>query len=246
MALALTPPAAVSRSACYSAASHADFDTSAALPPRIPVLDGLRGIAILLVMVYHFWFYGFAFGRQTILERMYSHTAGVGWIGVDLFFVLSGFLITGILYDSRNDPHYYRVFYARRTIRIFPLYYAFLALFCGIVPMALGFLHHPEVAPSHDSTTAKLFVWSYTLNWYEGFKGFSIVSASLQHFWSLSIEEQFYLAWPFLVLTLTRRRLLSLCGVLVLLAFVLRAVLLRLQLTDAAYAWTFCRTDSLA
>src|SRR5882672_432030 len=76
---------------------------------RVPVLDGLRGIAILLVMVFHFWSYGVVFGG-TLWDRVYSRAAGVGWAGVDLFFVLSGFLITGILYDSRNDAHYYRVF----------------------------------------------------------------------------------------------------------------------------------------
>lgn len=225
--------------------SHGVSNAEAALPARIPVLDGLRGVAILSVMAYHFWFYGTVFGH-TIWERVYSHAAAVGWIGVDLFFVLSGFLITGILYDSRHDPHYYRVFYARRTVRIFPLYYAFLTLFCVIVPMALGLFHRPELAPIHDSTAVKLFVWSYTLNWYEGFKGFSVVSASLQHFWSLSIEEQFYLAWPFLVVTLSRRRLMGLCAALMILGFFLRIVLFRLHLPDAAYTWTFCRTDSLA
>lgn len=219
--------------------------TEVALGSRIPVLDGLRGIAILAVMAFHFCMFGTSAGNS-VWERLYSNATSVGWAGVDLFFVLSGFLITGILYDSRSDPHYYRVFYARRTVRIFPIYYAFLTLFCGIIPFALRLFHHPELAPSLDTTTTKLFVWSYTLNWYEGFKGFPIISASLQHFWSLSIEEQFYLAWPFLVLTLTRRRLMGLCSGLMVLAFVLRVVLLRLQLPDAAYAWTFCRTDSLA
>ena len=196
-------------------------------------------------MVFHFREFGVVSG-SSLWERLYSNAANVGWVGVDLFFVLSGFLITGILYDSRDDPHYYRVFYARRTVRIFPLYYAALALFFGIIPFTLGLLHHPELAPSYDTTTTKLFAWTYTLNWLIGLKRFHVVSASLQHFWSLCIEEQFYLAWPFLVLTLTRRRLMGLCSGLVVLAFVLRVVLLRFQLPDAAYVWTFSRTDSLA
>jgi peptidoglycan/LPS O-acetylase OafA/YrhL len=112
--------------------------------------------------------------------------------------------------------------------------------------MVLTLFHHPEFSPINGSATAKLFAFSYALNWYEGFKGFSIVSASLRHFWSLCIEEQFYLAWPFLVLILARRRLMALCGVLILLAFVLRIFAYRLQLPDAAYTWTFCRMDSLA
>jgi peptidoglycan/LPS O-acetylase OafA/YrhL len=239
------PPAVVSLTRPSTDVRLAAPAAVVALGGRIPVLDGLRGIAILLVMVYHVWLFGTAFG-QTRWERLYAHAAGVGWVGVDLFFVLSGFLITGILYDSRHNPHYYRVFYARRTVRIFPLYYAFLALFCGIVPFVLRLLHHPEFAPSYDTTTVKLFVWSYTLNWYEGLKGFSIVSRSLMHFWSLSVEEQFYFVWPFLVLTLTRRRLMGFCWGLIALAFAFRVALLRLELPDAAYVWTFSRADSLA
>jgi len=181
MATGLMPQSPVPLPACSPTDAQAAPKPEVAVSARVPVLDGLRGIAILLVMVFHFWSYGVVFGG-TLWDRVYSRAAGVGWAGVDLFFVLSGFLITGILYDSRNDAHYYRVFYGRRTVRIFPLYYAFLALFCGIVPMALGFIHHPELAPIHDSTTAKVLAGTYTLNWYEGLKGFNIVSASLRHF----------------------------------------------------------------
>ena len=216
-----------------------------ALGGRIPVLDGLRGIAILLVMIFHFWHIGVTTG-PALWERFYANAANVGWAGVDLFFVLSGFLITGILYDSRDDPHYYRVFYARRTVRIFPLYYGFLVLFYGIVPFTLGLLHRSQYSPIYDTTITKLFAWTYSLNWLIGLKGMHAASVSIQHFWSLAIEEQFYLAWPFLVLTLPRRRLMGLCSGLVGLAFVLRVVLLRLQLPDAAYTWTFSRTDALA
>jgi peptidoglycan/LPS O-acetylase OafA/YrhL len=212
---------------------------------RIPVLDGIRGIAILFVMIFHFWHFGVTSG-PALWERVYANTAGVGWAGVDLFFVLSGFLITGILYDSRNDPHYFRVFYARRTVRIFPLYYGFLLFFCGIFPFAMAVLHHPQFAPSYDTATTKLFAWTYSLNWLIGLKGFRVASVSIQHFWSLAIEEQFYLVWPFLVLTLPRRRLMSICAGLVGFAFVLRVALLRVQLPDAAYTWTFARTDALA
>src|ERR1700688_4074864 len=139
MASGLTPHAPVSLPSSPTDISHAVLKTEVAFPARIPVLDGLRGIAILFVMVYHFWFYGVASGHA-LWERVYSHAAALGWVGVDLFFVLSGFLITGILYDSRDDPHYYRVFYARRTVRIFPLFFGFLASFFGFVQMALGAL----------------------------------------------------------------------------------------------------------
>jgi peptidoglycan/LPS O-acetylase OafA/YrhL len=117
---------------------------------RMPVLDGVRGVAILMVMMFHFWLFGTVPGA-TLWERVYSRVAGTGWIGVDLFFVLSGFLITGILYDSRGGRHYYRVFYARRTVRIFPLYYASLALFFWVIPFVLTRLHHGEFSDTHSS-----------------------------------------------------------------------------------------------
>ena len=212
---------------------------------RIPVLDGLRGIAVLMVMVFHFW--GYLTETGTMLwERVYSTAAGMGWAGVDLFFVLSGFLITGILYDSRSDPHYYQVFYARRIVRIFPLYYASLALFFWVMPFILRLLHHQELSVTHDSALARLFAWSYLLNWYEGLKQFSVMPLPLQHFWSLAIEEQFYLVWPFLVLTLARRRLMALCGGLMALAFALRVLMYWIHIPTAAYTLTFCRADALA
>ncbi|MGA2909783.1 MAG: acyltransferase [Terracidiphilus sp.] len=212
---------------------------------RIPVLDGIRGIAILLVMTFHFWIVGI-WGGTLPWERVYGDVAGMGWIGVDLFFVLSGFLITGILHDSRESPHYFRVFYGRRTVRIFPLYYAALAIFFLIGPFVLAHIHAPTMADMQSPTAAKLFAWTYLLNWYEGFKGWNAVAHPLQHFWSLSVEEQFYLIWPFLVLKLTRRRLMGVCAGLMVVALALRAVLYWLHFPIAAYTWTICRADSLA
>src|SRR5947209_2843236 len=88
------------------------------LQSHLPALDGIRGLAILLVMFHHFSF----------VDDRYRQAGRLGWIGVDLFFVLSGFLITGILYDTKHDPHYFRSFYVRRALRILPLYYAFVLL----------------------------------------------------------------------------------------------------------------------
>lgn len=227
------------------AAPKAERKAEIPLGGRIPVLDGLRGIAVLLVMVFHFWMVGTTTGTM-LWERVYASAAGMGWAGVDLFFVLSGFLITGILYDSRGSRHYYQVFYGRRTVRIFPLYYASLALFFWIIPFLLVRLHHLELPEAHNSPLAKLFAWTYLVNWYEGAKGFNAIALPLQHFWSLAIEEQFYLAWPFLVLTLGRRRLMGLCWGLMAFGFGLRAFLYGIHLPFAAYTWTFCRADSLA
>ena len=212
---------------------------------RVPVLDGIRGIAILLVMMFHFWAVGTA-RLSYPLERAYSSIAGMGWIGVDLFFVLSGFLITGILFDLRRNPDYFRIFYGRRIVRIFPLYYAALTVFFLVVPMLLTHLHHQRAFDVETGTAGKLLAWTYLLNWYEGLKGFQIIPHPLQHFWSLAIEEQFYLVWPFLVLKLARRRLIQVCFGLMALGLTLKAVMYWIHLPIAAYTWTICRADSLA
>jgi peptidoglycan/LPS O-acetylase OafA/YrhL len=91
----------------------------------MPPLDGLRGLAILLVMLFH---YGTALNRSKLPQHALSIVAELGWTGVDLFFVLSGFLITGILLDSREADNYFSSFYFRRVLRIFPLYYFSLLL----------------------------------------------------------------------------------------------------------------------
>src|SRR5215216_5117511 len=104
-----------------------------AAPPRghIPALDGIRGIAILMVMLCHFTNRGLP---NTIVGKIVRRSFEAGWSGVDLFFVLSGFLITGILFDSKPQAHYFRNFYVRRTLRIFPLYYGFLIALFWILP----------------------------------------------------------------------------------------------------------------
>ncbi|HZZ39684.1 MAG TPA: acyltransferase [Acidobacteriaceae bacterium] len=217
---------------------------------RVPVLDGIRGIAILLVMFFHFWENGTTRIGPPLWQHLYAYVAGMGWTGVDLFFVLSGFLITGILYDSRNNPHYFRVFYGRRTVRIFPLYYAALIFFFVMVPFLLAHIHHGVSAAMrdsiHTSPVAKIFAWTYLINWYEGFRGWDAIPHPIQHFWSLAIEEQFYLGWPFLVLRLPRRRLIAVCFGIMAAACVLRGVFLEIHLPIASYTWTICRADSLA
>src|SRR5215208_4447368 len=91
------------------------------LHSHIPALDGVRGLAVLLVLFFHFML----IDGNTPVVRIIQKTWGFGWLGVDLFFVLSGFLITGILFDAKSSDRYFRNFYARRTVRIFPLYFAF-------------------------------------------------------------------------------------------------------------------------
>jgi peptidoglycan/LPS O-acetylase OafA/YrhL len=110
----------------------------------------------------------------------------------------------------------------------------------------MAHVYRPALAEMQNGTAVKLSAWTYLLNWYEGFKGWTAVAHPLQHFWSLSVEEQFYLIWPFLVLKLARRRLMGVCLGLMGVALTLRAILYLVHLPFAAYLWTICRADSLA
>ncbi len=185
------------------------------LHTRFPALDGLRGVAILLVMAFHyearnFPGHGFFLPFWLVIRE--------GWMGVDLFFVLSGFLITGILCDTRSSRSYFRTFYARRTLRIFPLYYGFLAMAFWLLPL-LPLPGGPQAVPN---VRAQVFSWFYLSNFLVGFDGWSASPDLVPHFWSLAVEEQFYLVWPALVYFATRRGLARICAVTVLLAIAVR------------------------
>jgi peptidoglycan/LPS O-acetylase OafA/YrhL len=104
---------------------------------KMPELDALRGIAILLVVFYHGFFWSSNLVGLTGLPRLAVNATRLGWLGVNLFFVLSGFLITGILEDSKNSPHFFRRFYIRRALRILPAYYGLLLLL-AFVPLQNG------------------------------------------------------------------------------------------------------------
>ena len=135
---------------------------------RITTLDGVRGIAILLVMLIHFTDRTNPAG---LANGIYTQIAGVGWIGVDLFFVLSGFLITGQLVASKSSPGYFRNFYARRTLRIFPLYYACLLVWLVAVPLLFSPLsssRQEAIARLHDD---QAWYWTYFSNWRMGLDG---------------------------------------------------------------------------
>ena len=110
---------------------------------HIPALDGVRGVAVLLVLAYHLlWANSHTANRVAFWLLKFREA---GWIGVDLFFVLSGFLITGILYDTLNDTHFFRNFYLRRVLRIFPLYYGVLLL---VLLVVLPHTHQENFRPS--------------------------------------------------------------------------------------------------
>lgn len=193
---------------------------------HVPELDGVRGLAILLVMFGHFWL-----GSHPV-TRMESGVYDIiqnGWVGVDLFFVLSGFLITGILLDAKGKDGYFRNFYARRALRIFPLYYAFLFFWFAILPRVI---HLDAGGPFASGRENAIWFWTYTSNWLSLVKGAQI-PLGLNHFWTLAIEEQFYLIWPAIVLITSQRTLRWICVVLLPLE-----LLFRLWLMTTPYGHT--------
>ena len=197
---------------------------------HIPALDGIRGVAILMVIVFHL----FLMLPHLAAKAPYSLVVAsrLGQMGVDLFFVLSGFLITGILYDTKRDEHYLRNFYARRTLRIFPLYYA--VLLAATLVTALR--------PNVDcAVTADGWMWLYAANIPPTFSNSQV---AFPHFWSLAVEEQFYLIWPWAVLWLDRRWLLRLCVACLVLTIATRCLLL--QVGFSAFYFLPCRMDALA
>jgi peptidoglycan/LPS O-acetylase OafA/YrhL len=164
---------------------------------QMPVLNGVRGLAILMVVVFHF--VGTVPPSDSV-ERAIVSVTNYGSYGVELFFVLSGFLITGILYDSHDQPRYFRNFYMRRVLRVFPLYYGVLALVFFVAPLIMV-LRGPTLDYLVDH---QAWAWLYAVNIYIAKHGDWSFSY-LDHFWSLSIEEHFYFFWPLVVFMLARR-----------------------------------------
>jgi peptidoglycan/LPS O-acetylase OafA/YrhL len=206
-----------------------------------PALDGLRSVAFLMVFAFHY------------LQLPW------GWAGVDFFFVLSGFLITGILFDTRDHPHRVRNFYIRRTLRIFPLYYGVILLLVLLWPIF------------HWEWNWHWLLWpAYLGNYIRGYRPFAVrsplemladfqplsrtyptIQPYLGHFWSLCVEEQFYLVWPWVIFWLRdRRKLMVVCVACVAICPLARVLcahtLPRFMLDqEVLYRWTPFRIDAL-
>jgi peptidoglycan/LPS O-acetylase OafA/YrhL len=157
---------------------------------HIPELDAIRGIGIALVLMDHFW-------PRTLGVLLFS-LGQLGWIAMDSFFVLSGFLITGILVDTRSRPDYFRNYYLRRSLRIFPLYYLVLLTILFLTHISQGG-HGAENAALVRQWGSPAWFYFYLGNFRLAYVGAWPMVAPYAPLWSLQIEEQFYLLLPFAV-----------------------------------------------
>lgn len=208
---------------------------------RIKELDSLRGIAIILVIAFHTFKRADYFTKHQVLHFITS-LSYIGWIGVDIFFCLSGFLITSILLKTKNDRHYFKNFYARRILRIFPLYYIFIIV-------VLVFL--PVLAPDYISQmrSALPFLLTYSQNWMSIF-GVASLPVYLSATWSLAIEEQFYLLWPSIIYYGRKEFLLKICAGIILVSLASRILSVvymdnAQQVASFFYYNTFARFEEL-
>jgi peptidoglycan/LPS O-acetylase OafA/YrhL len=197
----------------------------------IPELDGLRAIAVWAVLIHHL-FYGWPVDPHAFdsipsgVQKILDH----GWLGVDLFFVLSGFLITGILLDSRNTPRYFQVFYGRRALRILPLYFAVVLVF------ALFYQRNTDyfvLSTGFAANFARLF------------------EVPVPHgpgvFWSLAVEEHFYIVWPLIVFFLGRRSLVAVAVFIVATTPILRGMAVANGMSpNSVYLYSWFRFDGMA
>jgi peptidoglycan/LPS O-acetylase OafA/YrhL len=190
--------------------------------PYIPALDGVRAAAVLMVMFYHArWFFG---------RMPFAPIIQCGWVGVDLFFTLSGFLITRILMDARWKRDYFRNFYLRRARRIWPLYFLLLG---GVFFYALA-----------TGTAGSVRWWAYVVLVQNLFvPGVGI--ALLRGTWSLAIEEQFYIVWPLLVRFIGGRGLVTICVSLLAVEPILRYFYLPSHGSLEMYVMTFTHLDGI-
>ena len=193
-------------------------------------LDGVRAIAVIMVMFYHFFKDVDVHHDMLILVKKMSL---FGKTGVSLFFVLSGFLITRILLNTKKNDSYFKSFYIKRVLRIFPLYYFFLMIYYFVVPCFLN--------QSFADFSQQIWYWTFMQNFALTFDWNNVGPI---HYWSLSVEEHFYLFWPLIIYYCSLKNIkwaiLSLCVI----SFVVRFILIENHIEESLF--TFARFDELA
>jgi peptidoglycan/LPS O-acetylase OafA/YrhL len=201
---------------------------------HLPALDGIRGVAIIWVVLHNTTDL-----LPTTMHGAWHVLAFVvhpGWIGVQLFFALSGFLITEGLLKTQHTTNYFRAFYARRALRILPLYYTVLILLLIVAPIL-----HLGPTTLRANPMEQLSLWLFIVNWTHA------APFGFAHLWSLAVEEQFYLFWPFGVHWLSTRRLLVVCVCIALAALVNRSIMVAVAAnSETVYMATTSHLDALA
>ena len=201
-------------------------------------LDGLRGVAILLVFIHH----SLTVSGRSPVARMFETLRSIGWTGVTLFFVLSGFLIGGILLDSRGSRGYFVNFYMRRTLRIFPLYYGFLVGVLFLAPVLGHWIYGRPMEP----LPGQFIFWTYLAN-YRDVLPACPAPIALDPLWSLAVEEQVYLVWPAFIAFCPRRWLVGVLVAILPASLAWRCGALALHRSFAwSYSWTPACLDAFA
>jgi peptidoglycan/LPS O-acetylase OafA/YrhL len=221
------------------------MSNASSIPPgRILQLDGLRGMAVTLVIFYHYFSLDFPLPPGGFLSYL-KVPFRMGWCGVDLFFVLSGFLIGGILLDAKGSHRYFQTFYLRRFHRILPVYYLWIGVYFLIAFTLLRHLPDSFKVKPESWTIVPTYVFfvqnlvKKQLSWF--------AVAWLSPLWSLAVEEQFYLFMPLLVRFFSKRRLLFLLLTAIAGAPLARIIVFHWSSAHTAqYVATPCRADALA
>jgi peptidoglycan/LPS O-acetylase OafA/YrhL len=204
---------------------------------RIVELDGVRGFALCMVL----WMHCFLLNPTNVVFRLMNSVGGSMFTAIDLFFVLSGFLITGILIRTREGEHRARNFYVRRVLRIFPAYYCVVLFTFFVYP-----LFYAPLRGEHLEREAPYFL-VYMQNWWYAFHGSVGSWPGVHHLWSMAIEEQFYLVWPLVVWYTRPERLGRLCVAIFAASIALKLILLASGASlDQLFVATYCRLEGLA
>lgn len=193
-------------------------------------LDGVRAIAVIMVMFYHY-FPAITTSNEVLLNI--QKLSLFGKTGVSLFFVLSGFLITRILLNTKENKSYFKSFYIKRILRIFPLYYLFLFIFYFIIPIFFDF----PIA----SFSEQIWYWTFMQNFALTFDWKSFGPG---HYWSLSVEEHFYLFWPLVIYYCSLKKIKWAILILCIISITTRVILIRNDIEESHF--TLARFDELA